>query len=128
MRDNNFRFKGVSLILANTEKAMSLTNGLKLQLRKRTIKEAMETNGSLSHPYPPHPLRMDFWRDYHSLTFGDVVQKYMAPEKVPWNIRLLQHHRNTDAFIELVKILMLPQRVIHKVTKILSFFRYKFFT
>ena len=53
VRDNNFRFKGVSLILANTEKAMSLTNGLKLQLRKRTIKEAMETNGSLSHPYPP---------------------------------------------------------------------------
>lgn len=51
-KDKDFACKGVSLILANTDRALRLLPVIKMQLRERTIDEAKRTNISLSHPFP----------------------------------------------------------------------------
>ena len=118
--DKDFALKGVSLILVNTDKASILLHSIKMQLRPRTIDEAKKTNISLSHPFPKQENREQFWKDYEEMSFEEVVRKYMMPEKVSWVVYLKQHYKNTDRFLFLVKVLMLPQRAVCKIQRILK--------
>ncbi len=81
--DNGYEQKGVSLILCNTDIAVSLSKQMKMQWRERTLEEAKRTNISLSHPFAMPPVRREFWNDYVSMDFHELKQKYMEPEKLP---------------------------------------------
>lgn len=118
--DRDFRKKGVSLILANTDKAVAMVPFLNMVLRKRTIDEAKKTNCSLSKAFAMPVIRTDFWKDYYSMSFNDLVSKYMMPEKVRWQTKIMEHYPNTDKLILLIRILELPQRVINKLFKVLG--------
>lgn len=119
--DKNYACKGVSLLMTNTSKAVELLPLLNMTLRKRTIDEAKRTNISLSHPFPMCDNRMKFWKDYRFLPFDEIVKKYMMPEKVSWSVNMRQHYRNTDFMLSLINLLMLPQRAITKIRRILNF-------
>ncbi len=81
--DNGYEQKGVSLILCNTDTAISLSRQLKMEWRERTLEEAKRTNTSLSHPFSMPPIRSEFWKDYASMNFQELKKKYMEPEKLP---------------------------------------------
>lgn len=119
-KDKDFALKGVSLVFVNTDKAAILLSSIKMQLRTRTIDEAKKTNISLSHPFPMQKSREQFWKDYENMTFEDVVGKYMMPEIVSWSVCLKQHHKNTDRFLSFVNFLMIPQRAIYKIQRLLK--------
>ena len=121
-KDNDFALKGVSLILANTNNALNLLPIIKMQLRQRTLEEAMKTNISLSHPFPMKETRWQFWKDYRIMPFEEMVNKYMRPEKVSWSVNLRQHHKNTDSFLTFVNFLMIPQRAYRKFLRLLKFY------
>lgn len=118
--DKDFRRKGVSLVLANTDKAKSLVPSLKLLLKERTIEEAKKTNCSLSKAFMMPAIRSEFWRDYYGMSFEDIVSKYLSPEKVGWQIRVMQHCPNIDKLILLIRIFEFPQRVMNKIFNILD--------
>lgn len=87
----DFEKKGVSLMLCNTEKAVSFYNEKcsgYFVARKRTLEEACRTNASLQHPFPPSPLRDQFWDDYSKLPFNMMVEKYMYKERLPLSRRI----------------------------------------
>ena len=100
--------------------AISMLPLLRLRLRKRTLEEAKKTNISLSRPFEAKEVRNKFWEDYKSMNFSDVVEKYMKPEKVRWEIKIRQHYKNTDNLNRMIGILMLPQRVVRKIFRILN--------
>ena len=117
-QDKDFKCKGVSLMLINTEKGLQHSANMKMQLRERTIEEAKRTNLSLSRPFPPSMDREAFWRDYKILSFPEMVKKYMYPEKVSVDKFILQHYRNTDILLSAVNLLILPKRAFRKIIKI----------
>lgn len=116
--DSGFRYKGVSLVLVNTEKALELVPHINMTLRLRTIEDAKPTNISLSHPFKMPASRNSFWNDYRTMSFGELTKKYFYPEKVNWMTKILQHHKNTDSLIKLLNILNLPSRIKNKLFKI----------
>lgn len=118
--ENDIYKKGVSLILVNTIHGQGLVNRLNMQLRKRNIAEALKTNICLYKPFPSNPKRQEFWRDYKTLSFSQVLSKYMYPEKVGWKIKYLQSHPNTDKNIKLMQFLMLPQRIWNRLIYIMQ--------
>lgn len=115
--DKDFACKGVSLVFANTEKALKMIPCMKMQLRERTVEEAKRTNISLSHPFPMPEMRKFFWEHYRKMTFEELVGKYMMPEKVSWDVNWKQHHRNTDGLLFLIFIITLPQKVLRNIKK-----------
>lgn len=124
--DKDFRRKGVSLVLVNTEKAMSLLASLKMILKGRTIEEGKKTNCSLSKAFAIPKVRETFWMDYAKMPFKEVVSKYMKPEKVRWQVQMMERYQNTDNIIMLIRILELPQRVFNKFTKIIRIISFNY--
>ena len=119
-KDKDFQYKGVSLILANNERAANLAKNLNMDLCERTIDEAKKTNLCLSKPFPSNPLRDKFWKDYNDKSFADVVALYMMPEKIRWNISFLQKHKNSDLMLLFMKFFRIPIWILKKV---FSFFK-----
>ena len=117
--DKDFRRKGVSLLLVNTDKAWSLLSSLKMVLKERTIEDGKKTNCSLSKAFEMPKVRETFWMDYAKMPFNEVVSKYMKPEKVRWQVKMMEYYQNTDNIIMLIKILELPQRMFNKIFKII---------
>lgn len=113
-QDKNFRKKGVSLILANTLKAVELIPKLDMNLRSRTIEEAKMTNVSLSRPFAMTDVRTTFWEDYRKLSFEEQVNKYMQPEQISWDINLMQRLPNIDAIVFLIRLMRFILRIISK--------------
>ena len=111
--DRGFNYKGVSLILVNSERAKSIIANAHLVIKERTIAEAMRTNKSLSMPYKESPLRNDFWKDYRTLPFDEMVHKYMSPDKLTWDNKVLMRYKNTD-------LLVFSCRVLRKLMKIMN--------
>lgn len=93
--DNNFEKKGVSLIFCNTERAKSVLFFCDLQIRQRTLPEAVRTNMSLRHPVKEPVSRQHFWSDYSQLSFDEMVRKWMAPEKLTPSRYIKYSMRNT---------------------------------
>jgi len=118
--DKDYACKGVSLILANTEKAMNIIPVLRMEIKERSIEEAQKTNKCLSCPYPPSSSRKLFWADYKCLSFSELVEKYMRPENVSWSVDMRQRYKNTDTFLEIMRLLTLPQRVYRKLLGIIK--------
>lgn len=92
--DKGFEQKGVSLVLCNTDKAVSLSKQMKMKWRERTLEEAKRTNISLSKPFPMPDIRREFWKDQTSMKFSELVKKYMEPEKLP--LSMILRIRMTD--------------------------------
>ncbi len=111
-QDAGFRYKGVSLMLVNTDKAIDLAQHLKMSLRPRSIEEARHTNICLSHPSSKPLLREAFWNDYKTMSFESLSEKYFYPEKIDWRTNVLQHHKNTDFLVNFLKILYSCNRQI----------------
>lgn len=94
----DFEQKGVSLILCNTRQGCSFFQkygSSAMTLRERTTEEAMRTNMSLRKPFDASALRNDFWKDYQTMTFDQLVKKYMYPERLPLSSLLRIRYRNS---------------------------------
>ena len=117
-QDAGFRYKGVSLMLVNTNKALELVQHLNMSLRIRTIEEAKRTNISLSHPFKMPASREIFWNDYKIMSFDSLAKKWFYPEKIDWKTRILQHHKNTDGLMVILNIIYIPFRIKNKVLKV----------
>ena len=115
-KDKDFRKKGVSLVLANTAKAVELMSTLDMSLRSRTMEEARRTNVSLSRPFAMTDVRAKFWNDYRKLSFEELVNKYMQPQSISWDINLMQRLPNTDVVIFLIRLMRFIRRIIDKIT------------
>ena len=94
--DKDFTCKGVSLLFANSEKAISLLPQLNMYLKERSIDEAKRTNGSLSRPFPEPEKRNAFWQDYRTVPFDVIVSKYMKSECIPWDYKWRQYYKDND--------------------------------
>lgn len=118
-QDVGFRYKGVSLILVNTDKALELVQYLNMYLRLRSLEEAKHTNICLSHPFPMPISREMFWKDYKNMSFKELVENYFYPQEVDWKTNILQHHKNTDILVSFLKILYLPFSIKDKALKLI---------
>ena len=65
-------------------------------------------------------IRKEFWSDYVKLPFDKMVLKYMKPEKVRWQVKIMEHYPNTDNLVRCIKILEIPERVFNKLLKIMK--------
>ena len=80
--DKDFERKGVSLLMCNSRKALEIVHELNMDLRERTLEEAIRTNRSLKQPFSLPSTRDRFWRDYERLTFPEMIDKWMYPERI----------------------------------------------
>ena len=103
--DKGYEQKGVSLILCNTPKALRHSKKMQMTWRERTIEEAKKTNGSLSHPFEKSEKRDDFWNDYKNLSFHQMVEKYMQPEKLPISLYIRVKFSDTVVRTVLLKVI-----------------------
>jgi len=110
--------KGVSLILVNSEHGRNLFKNVNVYARERTIFEAKDTNICLDHPFPANPQRNIFWEDYRNLSFDQIINKYFKPQRTKWYVNFFQHHQHTDRSIKVIRLLMLPERILNKVITI----------
>lgn len=102
--DKDYDLKGVSLLMCNTAKAAAMAKHLGMRLRGRTVAEAMKTNISLSRPFPMPPTREEFWEDYKVLSFKDMAEKWMKPEKISLSSFLRIYHRSWHLLFIMAKI------------------------
>ena len=110
--DKNFEKKGVSLLMCNSRKASEIVQGLNMNLRERTLEEAVRTNHSLKYPFPLPPTRDKFWIDYEKLTFSDMIDKWMYPERITLSKYLrIYYPENRIVF----RVVNLYERVMRKL-------------
>lgn len=113
-KDKDFMRRGVSLLLVNTLKALKITHNLQMNLSERTMDEALKTNDNL-HKCTQKPInRNDFWRFYSQNCFTDTVKKYMYPEKIKLNFKLLNNFSNSPFVIFVSKVIGKFYRIINK--------------
>lgn len=77
--------KGISMIMLNNKNGENAFESVKSDLLywERSLEEAVNGNPALSQAFPPAENRDQFWKDYQTLSFDDLVDKYMFPEKEP---------------------------------------------
>ena len=75
--------KGISLIIINTKRGKAYLDkcSTSLSLYKRSIDEAISGNKCLSQSYPKPDNRNQFWKDYNSMNFDQIVEKYFYYDK-----------------------------------------------
>ena len=77
--------EGVSMVIANTQRGRaifdSLLNTGQLICEEVPVDYAVSNNGCLSAPSKLKTEREDFFIDMQSLSFDDVVNKYLTPRK-----------------------------------------------
>ena len=95
--DRNFNTLGVSLLMCNTEygKIFFDTCKEKFQGHRRSLAEALKTNVCLQHSFPPSEKREKFWADHNSLSFPELIDKYMFPKPLTPIERLLSTRKQT---------------------------------
>lgn len=93
--------KGVSLIMPSTDKGIEIISKCNFNLRERTIEEALQTNRCFSSSYPPAFNREQFWADYSSMPFQQIIDKYMSPERLSF-INRLQYNFPGSVFVNLL--------------------------
>ena len=113
--DMDYEKKGVSLILCNSHKAVEISKSMKMLWRERTVEEAKKTNLSLSRPFPVQNSRKDFWKDYHTTVFPEVVNKYMSPEKLPLSTIVRMNFRDSILRTILLKFIYKFERLMRKI-------------
>ena len=77
--------KGISMVMINTKNGSNLFAKAKESLNcwERNISEAVDGNPSLNKPFHPSNKRELFWKDYHHLSFEELIEKYMYSEDIP---------------------------------------------
>ncbi len=93
--------KGVSLIMPSTDKGIELINKCNLNLRERSFDEALKTNRCFSSSYPPAQNRDQFWIDYSSMSFQQIIDKYLFPERLSL-INRLQYNFPGSYFVNIL--------------------------
>ena len=75
--------KGVSMVMLNTDNAGLLFSEAKeyLTVFKRPRSNGIASNKAFSTPFPAPDNRAEFWRDYNSLEFKKVIERYCYPEE-----------------------------------------------
>lgn len=118
---------GVSLAIVNTEKGNQLFNVCKPQLTyyQKTIEDAYRTNRSLVYPFPAPLTRDDFWKDYYTLSFEEVVRKWMKPERIPLYLYLSSNYEHTALMKVLITGTQFLWRVWNKINKLFKLKRKK---
>ena len=111
-KDKDFDKKGVSLLMCNTNKAVSMVNCLDMDLRERTIEEALNTNSSLKCSFPMPATRTAFWNDYTKMDFNKMVKKWMFPETLLLSKYLRIYYKQYHLIYHIVR---LYERIINKI-------------
>lgn len=78
--------EGISLVLINTKKGEDAFKEIedKIFVQKRTLKEAIQGNRSLSEPWKKNSISDGFWDEYLKGKGVEVAfQKYCRPYRVP---------------------------------------------
>lgn len=85
------RDKGINVVFVNTKKASLLLHNIedKLNIYYRPLAEAVRWNEALASPFPENARRKDFWNDYKSKGYKDIVEEYLYPEPMSRETKLL---------------------------------------
>lgn len=116
LEDKDFDKKGVSLIFANSSKAIEIIPHLNMLLKNRTLVDALNTNKSLIEPFDMPNTRKAFWEDYSKCGFDFMVEKWMAPEKMRPS-QYVKYKLNSSYFR---KVLVAICRVYEKICGVLK--------
>jgi coenzyme F420-reducing hydrogenase beta subunit len=119
--DTNFEELGVSLAIVNTKNGQELFNECKKNLIffKKNIKNALNTNKSLSKPFSVPLTREAFWKDFNDLTFEEVINNWMRKEKISIWKYLSSNYRHTyinKLFISYFKIIWKVKNKFYRKT------------
>lgn len=84
-RERSNNDAGVSLVLVNTNKGNNIFNLIKdkIYCYEREYKDAVKNQQALRQCFPASPLRNQFWKDYKSMSFFEILNKYCYPEPLP---------------------------------------------
>ena len=71
--------KGVSLVMLNTPKAVSVFDAVKhtCDYRLTTVENARMGQSHLSHPLAENPVRQAFWEEYQKNGYVSAIRKYV---------------------------------------------------
>ncbi len=117
--EGDFEQKGVSLVFANTLKGEDVVSTANMKLRNRTISEALKTNLALKEPFAMPSARKEFWQDYNSIPFSEVVLKWMKKEQnLPYGIRLKIKFFGNRLLNPIVVLLIFISRVKNKLVSV----------
>ena len=89
-----------------------MVNCLNMDLRGRTIEEALNTNSSLKRSFPMPATRTAFWNDYTKMDFNKMVRKWMFPEALPLSKYLRIYYKQYHFLYHIVR---LYERIINKI-------------
>lgn len=110
--DKDFDIKGVSLVLCNSTKSSNIISSLNMNLRERSLEEAIKTNLPLRNSYPMPPTRDLFWKDYLLLGFKNNIKKWFSPDKISLATYLKIYHRNWTIIYHFINIY---ERIMYKL-------------
>ena len=85
------RDKGINVVFVNTKKASSFLHNIEkdLNIFYRPLAEAVRGNEALESPFPANKKRTEFWNDYRSKGYNDIVDKYFYPEPISRETKML---------------------------------------
>lgn len=82
IQPKSYRFNGVSLVLANSEKGRVLLRSTNIEFAESSYKKAAESNSAIFHCVKQPEGYADFWRNFHKNGADgliDVVKRYAVP-------------------------------------------------
>ena len=79
--------RGVSLVLVNTEKGMSIFEQAKKEFNWFECKIENCIQPTLVKPSSMSPRRDDFWKDYREMDFSVFLKKYTKPLTLPLQLK-----------------------------------------
>lgn len=113
--DKDFERKGVSLLFANNQKAKMIIPHLDMQLKGRSLEQALKTNLSLKQSFPMPPSRSSFWNDYNELSFDNIVSKWFYPEQLTLSRYFYYTLKSSFLRYLLIKFARLTERIFRKL-------------
>ena len=64
-------------------------------------------------------MRSNFWNDYQKLEFDEIVNKYMQPEKLPWDMAVYTKYPTHPIIKHIVynlkRIIDIPLKIRRKI-------------
>ena len=103
--------KGVSAIFCNTAKACSIIPSLNMVLHEVRVEHGIKNKNEFFHKCLRPTSREQFWTDYSSLSFNEVVVKYFQTSLLPLYIIYNSIHKHSIY----TKLIVLFLRYLHKV-------------
>ena len=111
-RDND---KGISMVMLNTENGYHIFSQIRemLHIWERPLEQAVNGNPALKKCFPPSKKREAFWRDYTTIQFSELIEKYMYPEprESQYYPNLKERHKQQDMYM----LKILPNRITMKL-------------